>query len=895
MNKKEIIRRLKEKKEIEPDEYDGSYELVRETARGLGNIHSEDLTYKDLDLLYLMTVKSDRDSLERKKERVRDSHLKSEDKEKLADILNKIKQKSEAGEYKTELVGIFGTGFRTFNRGSNAPSTKEVEKVVNMCNELIKQENEEKCIKIIENYLTKDIYNLRAQSISQILHCLKPFTFPIINNPGIELYQNLGIDLVAPNKITTLAENVRKIKEFRDKNFNFKNYRVIDEINDNSLKNASYWKLSPGKGAEHWEEFEEKNYIAIGWPKLVYGQGNLEKQINKKYPEKDTDYIKKRFKYFVEEMAIGDKVLIWGRNKILGIAEVVSEHYLDEQEEHYKNKRDVNWLIKTPIDAKEYGKDFYNKLSHQFTIFPIKEEEYIKKINEILTSGVKDVKLSDPFTNIFRNAEEAYWFFDILKEIADVLEIEEPNDERLVITFTDGKRKLRLNFCPWAIFHIEAKAGGKRRIGITLFEKAIKEELDYETFEFSQDEEEPSIKLYKLAIENFKENEDYLRDKLKETLEYIKERFKTHSRSSHRGGHRKKIGKAVFSRSVLKEVLAGNWQEKAEVEVKMNVEDKNQLLSGVDFSLEPVIDQLYFPKKNKIINRIKSALKNGKHIILTGPPGTGKSKLAKEICESYVGQNNYKMVTATSNWSTFDTIGGYQPNKDNELEFNSGVFLDRFKKEDGSPDNQWLIIDEINRADIDKSFGSLFSVLTGDQIILSFKTETGKNIVVRPQKKEEREVVTKDYEYILPQDWRLIATMNTLDKASLYEMSYAFMRRFAFIPISIPEDITSELIKNYLDCWELEDDKYSGDVASLWAKINDYRKIGPALVKDIYCHLIETSGDYASALIMYVLPQFEGVRDQQLEKFLAEITNLEFVVDKDEVNSFAEDYFQLEV
>ena len=50
--------------------------------------------------------------------------------------------------------------------------------------------------------------------------------------------------------------------------------------------------------------------------------------------------------------------------------------------------------------------------------------------------------------------------------------------------------------------------------------------------------------------------------------------------------------------------------------------------------------------------------------------------------------------------------------------------------------NKWLIIDEINRSDIDKAFGALFSALTGDPITLSFQSESGKQLLIRPQGKE---------------------------------------------------------------------------------------------------------------------------------------------------------------
>lgn len=92
------------------------------------------------------------------------------------------------------------------------------------------------------------------------------------------------------------------------------------------------------------------------------------------------------------------------------------------------------------------------------------------------------------------------------------------------------------------------------------------------------------------------------------------------------------------------------------------------------------------------------------------------------------------MVTAASNWSTYETIGGYRPDREGNLYFDDGIFLECVKnKETNQPENKWLIIDEINRADIDKAFGSLFSVLTGDEVTLPFESESGES------KKKERE------------------------------------------------------------------------------------------------------------------------------------------------------------
>jgi MoxR-like ATPase len=114
-----------------------------------------------------------------------------------------------------------------------------------------------------------------------------------------------------------------------------------------------------------------------------------------------------------------------------------------------------------------------------------------------------------------------------------------------------------------------------------------------------------------------------------------------------------------------------------------------------------------------------------------------------------------------------------------------------------------LIIDEINRADIDKAFGELFTLLTGNFVSLPYQRrwepEPGKTefrnirLQIGPAKANENEDVIP-----VPVWWRLIGSMNDSDKASLKKLSMAFVRRFAFVPVDLPEQaIFEDLIRRW--------------------------------------------------------------------------------------------------
>ncbi|MGN0038176.1 MAG: McrB family protein, partial [Coriobacteriales bacterium] len=260
--------------------------------------------------------------------------------------------------------------------------------------------------------------------------------------------------------------------------------------------------------------------------------------------------------------------------------------------------------------------------------------------------------------------------------------------------------------------------------------------------------------------------------------------------------------------------------------------NQSELYSDADFLAEVYMDAGDFED-------LKGLAKAKRNIILQGAPGTGKTFAAERLAWALMGRKDEARVQKVQfhqSTSYDEFVIGFRPNAQGGFAIEEGPFVrfcDRAAADAGN--EYFLIIDEINRANVSKVFGELLMLIEdshrGEELLLT----AGKRM------------------FSVPKNLTIIGMMNTADRG-LALIDYALRRRFAFFEMEPALD-NSAFKERVEACLDKRMPALVEAVRKLNAKIADDPTLGEGfrIGHSYFCRDKEKEPGCVDAIVKYEL------------------------------------------
>jgi len=238
-----------------------------------------------------------------------------------------------------------------------------------------------------------------------------------------------------------------------------------------------------------------------------------------------------------------------------------------------------------------------------------------------------------------------------------------------------------------------------------------------------------------------------------------------------------------------------------EYEIIRNIIDENNpplQLPTEGYTIKDAVSDLFIDEDE--FKEILGLIRYKKNVILQGPPGVGKTFIAKRLAYAMMGVKDttrVEMIQFHQSFSYEDFIQGYRPTDDGKFTLKNGTFFEFCRRAQNDPEHDYFfIIDEINRGNLSKIFGEMLMLIESDKRGKSFSVPLTY-------------ARTPDERFYIPERLHIIGTMNTADR-SLAIVDYALRRRFSFVDLKpnfsdkfkkhleseyVPEDLIKRIIE----------------------------------------------------------------------------------------------------
>jgi 5-methylcytosine-specific restriction protein B len=593
-------------------------------------------------------------------------------------------------------------------------------------------------------------YNARDKFAADFLEIHPPFAdgddfvdrlvkFGEATRPVAKLY----LEIV--QKQTTLPLNLELDQFF---SWVFETHGGATELPDSPEQR--YWVIGASAGATRWDEFYNRGIVSIGWDKLgdlkqYQSQPDVLQALKEKYQDEGnpTNNAKSCFD-FAHKLKIGDGVFIkQGRSKLLGFGLIESDYIFDPSRPSHHNIRKIRWLKKGEFSLPE---DVGLSVK---TVTRISNTDLL----DVLKTAV-GLDVAEPSATNSSDSIVNCWWVNANPKIWDFAKVAVGERQTYTTHNESGNKRQKYKY------FLEAKPGDlvvgyvtspdREIIAICKITKGVHELPDEgESIEFEKIEQLANP----IPLEELQRN-----PVLRQSEPLINNQGSLFRLSPEEFG---------LIRTLIDE--SNDVPKPKPASFTMKEALKSVFLNESQFQL------------------IIESLKEKKNIILQGPPGVGKTFIARRVAYALIGEEDparVEWIQFHQSYSYEDFIQGFRPTENGHFELKNGVFYQFCRRAQRDLNQRpWIfVIDEINRGNMSKIFGELMMLVEPDK--------RGKSFAMPLTYSRN-----SDETFFVPENVHLVGLMNTADR-SLAMVDYALRRRFRFI--TLEPAFGSDAFRQYL-------------------------------------------------------------------------------------------------